>query len=44
MGIDDDLARSSIRLSMGRQTTKKDIDDTINALDEIVNKKVQYEA
>ncbi len=43
MGIGDDLARSSLRLSMGRQTTKKDIDDTINALDEIVNKKVQYE-
>ncbi|CAE1274833.1 SCLY [Acanthosepion pharaonis] len=35
-GIPEDIARSSIRLSVGRETTRKDIDDAVEDLKEAV--------
>lgn len=37
MGLGDDLAHSSLRFSLGRFTTKEDIDDTIEAITKGVN-------
>ena len=35
-GIPEDIAKSAIRLSVGRETTRKDIDDAVEDLKEAV--------
>jgi cysteine desulfurase len=37
IGLSDDLARSSLRFSMGRETTKKDVLKTIEILKSLIN-------
>jgi cysteine desulfurase len=36
LGVDPEIAHSSIRFSLGRETTEKDIDDTLKALKEVI--------
>ena len=38
IGLPNDIARSSLRLTLGRETTKEEIDKTIDAIKEIVSK------
>ncbi len=38
IGLPNDIARSSLRLTLGRETTKEEIDETIDAIKEIVTK------
>jgi cysteine desulfurase len=38
MGINDDLAYSSIRFSLGKYTTEEEIDFTINHVVEVIEK------
>lgn len=37
IGISDDLARNSLRITMGRQTTKEDVDYTLDAIRSLLN-------
>lgn len=37
MGIDPDVATGAVRFSMGRETTRDDVDNVINALQDILN-------
>ncbi len=37
IGLPDDIARGSLRLTLGRETTKEELDITIDALEEIIS-------
>ena len=36
IGLSDDLARASLRLTLGRETTKKELDTTVSILKETI--------
>ena len=38
IGLTDDLARSSLRVTFGEENTKEDVDFLVNSLVEIINK------
>jgi len=37
IGLPDDIARGSLRLTLGRETTQEDLDITIDSLEEILS-------